>query len=52
MKMPNNKFSEHRRQQVKATQLAHGVKYQGAFYFISCLVWTIFLIMLANGSLT
>ena len=50
--MPNKLYAEHRRQQVKAAQLAHGIKYQGAFYFISCLVWTIFLIMLANGSLT
>ena len=51
--MPNNRnpFSEHRRAQVYAAQLAHGIKYQGLFYAMACLAWLIFMIMLSNGTL-
>ena len=50
--MPNSQYTENTRTKAKAAQLAHGVKYQGAFLLVSSVIWVVFLILLSNGALS
>jgi hypothetical protein len=34
---------------MKASQLAHGIKWQGPVMFVGSVVWVILIILLANG---
>jgi len=49
--MQNDLLHESRRARVHAAQLAHGIKYQGAFYVLSITAWVVFIVLLKNGVL-